>query len=111
MMKEIRNNVVIFYIKRTLRMVDPYFPLDNMERLNSKETIEKLAKFGKAYEIISKELKDQHPDCYSSSKRSVRHFCRDNQIDKKSLIEKEKLDSLVKEEILQVIVYVFTFVK
>ena len=82
-----------------------------MERLDLKENIEKLVKSGKTYEVISKELKDQNPDCCGFSARSVRHFCHDHQIDKKSLLGKEKLDSIVKEEVLQVKVYVFTFIK
>ena len=82
-----------------------------MERLDLKENIEKLVKSGKTYEVISKELKDQNPDCSGLSARSVRRFCHDHQIDKKSLLEKEKLDSIVKEEVLQVKVYVFTFIK
>ena len=82
-----------------------------MERLDLKENIEKLVKSGKTYEVISKELKDQNPDCCGLSARSVRRFCRGHQIVKKSLLEKEKLDSIVKEEVLQVTVYVFTFIK
>ena len=82
-----------------------------MERLDLKENIEKLVKSGKTYEVISKELKDQNPDCCGLSARSVRHICHDHRIGKKSLLEKEKLDSIVKEEVLQVKVYVFTFIK
>ena len=82
-----------------------------MGRLDLKENIEKLVKSGKTYEVISKELKDQNPDCCGLSARSVRCFCHDHQMDKKSLLEKEKLDSIVKEEVLQVKVYVFTFIK
>ena len=82
-----------------------------MERLDLKENIEKLVKSGKTYEVISKELRDQNPDCCGLSARSVRRFYHDHQIDKKSLLEKEKLDSIVKEEVLQVKVYVFTFIK
>ena len=82
-----------------------------METLDLKENIEKLVKSGKTYEVISKELKDQNPDCCGLSARSVRCFCHDHQMDKKSLLEKEKLDSIVKEEVLQVKVYVFTFIK
>ena len=82
-----------------------------MERLDLKENIEKLVKSGKTYEVISKELKDQNPDWCGLSARSVRRFCHDHQIDKKSLLEKEKLDSIVKQEVLQVKVYVFTFIK
>ena len=82
-----------------------------MKRLDLKENIEKLVKSGKTYEVISKELKDQNPDCCGLSARSVRCFCHDHQMDKKSLLEKEKLDSIVKEEVLQVKVYVFTFIK
>ena len=82
-----------------------------MERLDLKENIEKLVKSGKTYEVISKELKDQNPDCCGLSARSVRRLCHDHQMDKKSLLEKEKLDSIVKEEVLQVKVYVFTFIK
>ena len=82
-----------------------------MERLDLKENIEKLVKSGKTYEVISKELKDQNPDCCGLSARSVRRFCQDHQIDKKSILEKEKLDSIVKEEMLQIKVYVFTFIK
>ena len=41
-------------------MVDAYFPSGNMEHLDLKENIEKLIKSGKTYEVISKELKDQH---------------------------------------------------
>ena len=68
-------------------------------------------KSGKTYEVISKELKDQNPDCCGLSAKSVGYFCHDHQIDRKSLLEKEKLDSVVKEEMLQVKVYVFTFIK
>ena len=82
-----------------------------MKRLDLKENIEKLVKSGKTYEVISKELKDQNPDCCGLSARSVRRLCHDHQMDKKSLLEKEKLDSIVKEEVLQVKVYVFTFIK
>ena len=82
-----------------------------MERLDLKENIEKLVKSGKTYEVISKELKEQNPDCCGLSVRSVRRFCHDHQIDKKSLLEKEELDSIVKQEVLQVKVYVFTFIK
>ena len=82
-----------------------------MERLDLKENIEKLVKSGKTYEVISKELKDQNPDWCGLSARSVRRFCHDHQIDKKSLLEKEKLDSIVKEKVLQVEAYVFTFIK
>ena len=82
-----------------------------MERLDLKEKIEKLVKSGKTYEVISKELKDQNPDSCGLSARSMRHFCHDHKIDKNALLEKEKLDSIVKEEVLQVIVYVFTFIK
>ena len=92
-------------------MVDAYFPSGNMEHLDLKENIEKLVKSGKTYEVISKELKDQHPDCYGLSGRSVWRFCCDHWIDKKSLIEKEKLDSIVREEVLKVTVNVFTFLK
>ena len=81
------------------------------ERLDSKENTEKLEKSGKTYEVISKRLKDQNPDCWSLSARSVRRFCHDHQMDKKSLLEKEKLDSIVKQEVLQVKVYIFTFIK
>ena len=52
-----------------------------MERLDLKENIEKLVKSGKTYEVISKELKDQNPDCCGLSARSVRCFCHDYQID------------------------------
>ena len=82
-----------------------------MERLDLKENIEKLVKSGKTYEFISKELNNQNPDCCGLSTRSMRRFCHDHQIDKNALLEKEKLDSIVKEEVLQVIVYVFTFIK
>ena len=82
-----------------------------MERLDLKENIEKLVKSGKTYEVISKELKDQNPDCCGLSAKSVGYFCHDHQIDKKSLLEKEKLDSIVKEKVLQVEAYVFTFIK
>ena len=41
-------------------MVDAYFPSGNMEHLDLKENIEKLVKSGKTYEVIFKELKDQH---------------------------------------------------
>ena len=92
-------------------MVDAYFPSCNMEHLDLKENIEKLVKSGKTYEVISKELKDQYPDCYGLSARSMQRFCCDHRIDKKSLMEKEKLDSVVKEEVLKVIVNVFTFLK
>ena len=101
----------MFYVKNTLCMVNAYFPSGNMKRLDLKENIEKLVKPGKAYEVISKESKDQNPGCCGFSARSVRRFCCDHQIDKKSLLEKEKLDSIVKEEVLQVVVYVFTFIK
>ena len=92
-------------------MVNVYFPSGNMERLDFKENIEKLVKSGKTYEVIPKELKYRNPDCCGLSARSVRLFCRDHQIDEKSLLEKEKLDSVVKEKVLQVIVYDFTFIK
>ena len=82
-----------------------------MERLDLKENIEKLRKSGKTYEVISKELKDQNRDCCGRSARSVQRFCHDHQIDKKSLLEKEKLGSIAKEEGLQVKFYVVTFVK
>ena len=82
-----------------------------MKRLDLKENTEKVVKSGKTNEVISKELKEQNPDCCGLSVRSVRRFCHDHQIDKKSLLEKEKLDSIVKEEVLQVKVYVFTFIK
>ena len=82
-----------------------------MERLDLKENIENLVKSGKRYKVISKELKYQNPDCSGLSASSVRHFCHDHQIDKKSPLEKEKLDSIVKEEVLQVKVYVFTSFK
>ena len=82
-----------------------------MERLDLKENIEKLVKSGKTYEVISKELKDQNPDCCGRSARSVQRFSQDHQIDKKSLLEKEKLGSITKEEGLQVKVYVVTFIK
>ena len=35
----------------------------------------------------------------------MQRFCHDHEIDKKSLLEKEKLGSIVKEEVLQVKVY------
>ena len=92
-------------------MVNAQFPSGNMERLDLKENIEYLVKYGKTYEVISKELKGQNPDCCGLSTRSVRCFCHDHQIDKKSLLEKEKLDSIVKEKVLQVEAYVFTFIK
>ena len=92
-------------------MVHAFFPSGNMERWDLKENIQKFVKSGKIYEVISKELKDQHPDYCGLSARSVRRFCRDHQIDKRSLLEKGKLDSIVQEELLQVTVYVFTFIK
>ena len=92
-------------------MVDAYFPSGNMGHLDLKENIEKLVKSGKTYEVISNELKDQHPDCYGLAARSVRRFCCDHGIDKKSLMEKENLDSIVEEEVLKIKVNVFTFVK
>ena len=70
-----------------------------------------ILKSGKTKEVIYKELKDQHPDCSDLSAKSVRRFCRDHQIDQKSLLEKEKFNSIVKEEVLQVIAYVLIFVK
>ena len=81
-------------------MVNVYFPSGNMERLGFKENFEKLVKSGMTYEVISKELKYQNPDCCDLSVRLVRRFCRDHQIDEKSLLEKEKLDSILKEEML-----------
>ena len=42
-----------------------------MECLDLKENIEKLVKPGKTYEVISKKLKDQNPDCCGLSARSV----------------------------------------
>ena len=101
----------MFYVKNILCIVNAYFPSGNMERLDLKENIETLVTSEKTYEIISKELKDENPDCCGFFARSVRLFCRDNQINKKSLLEEEKVDSIVKEEVLQVIVYVFTFIK
>ena len=92
-------------------MVDAYFPSGDTEHLDLKENIEKLVKSGKVYEVISKELKDQHPDSYGLSARSLRRFCCDHRIDKKSLMEKEKLGSIVKEKVLKIIVNVSTFVK
>ena len=92
-------------------MVNGYFLSGNMESLDLKENIEELAKSGKTYKTISNELKDQSSDWCGVSSRSEQKFCRDHQTDKKSLLEKEKLDSFVKEKVLQVIVYVFTFVK
>ena len=80
-----------------------------MERLDLKENVKKLVKSGKTYEVISKELKEQNPDCCGLSVRSVRRFCYDYQIDKKSLLEKEKLDSIVKEEVLQVKVCLYFY--
>ena len=80
----------MFYVKIILCIVNAYFPSGNMERLDLKENIDKLVTSGKTYEIISKELKDQNPDCCGFSARSVRRFCRDNQINKKSLLEKRK---------------------
>ena len=47
-----------------------------MEHLDLKENIEKLSKSGKTYEVISKELKDQHPDSYGLSARSVIELIR-----------------------------------
>ena len=82
-----------------------------MERLDLKENIEKLVKSGKTYEVISKELKYQNADCCSLSLRSVRRFCHDHDIDKKSPLKKEKTDLVVKEKLLRVKVYVFTFIK
>ena len=73
-------------------MVDAYFPSDNMKHLDLKENIEELVKSGKTYEVIFKELKDQHPDCYGLSKRLVRRFCCDHWIDKKSLVGKKKIN-------------------
>ena len=80
-----------------------------MKRLDLKENTEKLVKSGKTNEVISKELKEQNPDCCGLSVRSVRRFCYDYQIDKKSLLEKEKLDSIVKEEVLQVKVCLYFY--
>ena len=80
-----------------------------MGRLDLKDNIEKLVKSGKTYEVISKELKDQNPDWCGLSARTVRRFCHDHQIDKKSLLGKQKLDPIVKEEVLQVKGYAFTF--
>ena len=61
-------------------MVNAYSLSSNMERLDLKENIEKLVKSDKTYEVISKELKDQHLDCCGVSAGSVRRFCRDHQI-------------------------------
>ena len=58
-------------------MVNAYFPSDNMERLDLKENIEKLAKSVKIYKVISNELKDQNPDCCGFSARSIQRFCCD----------------------------------
>ena len=82
-----------------------------MKSLDLKENIEKLVKSKKTYQVISKELKDQNPDCCGLSARSVRRFCHGYQIDKKSLLEKENLYLIVKEEVLQVKVCVFAFIK
>ena len=64
-----------------------------------------------ASESISKELKDQNPHCCGLSAESVRRFRHDHQSDKKPLLEKEKLGSTVKEEVLQVKVCNITFIK
>ena len=49
-------------LKRVSVMVNAYSLSSNMERLDLKENIEKLVKSDKIYEVISKELKDQHLD-------------------------------------------------
>ena len=101
----------MFYVKNYLSMIYADFPSGNMEGLHLQKNIGKFVKSGKIYEAIYMKLKDQYPDCCGLSARSVRHFCRDHQINKRSLPKKRKLDSIVKEEVLQVIVYVFTFIK
>ena len=101
----------MFYVKNTLCMVNSYFPSGSMERLDLKENIEKRVKSGKTSEFISKELKNQNLDHCGLSARSVRSFCCDHQANKTSLLGKGKLGSIVKEDVLQVIVYVFTFIK
>ena len=74
-----------------------------MKSLDLKENIEKLVKSKKTYQVISKELKDQNPDCCGLPARSVRRFCHGYPIDNLYLI--------VKEEVLQVKVCVFAFIK
>ena len=84
-----------------------------MEHLHLKENIENLVKSGKAYEVISKELKDQKTNILTAVV-SLQDQCDVFVMiirSMKSLLEKEKLDSIVKEEVLQVKVYVFSFLK
>ena len=54
---------------------------------------------GKTYAEISKILISEAPATNGLSTRSVRRFCNDNNIDKKSLFGKEKIDELVEREI------------
>ena len=84
-----------------------------MEHLHLKENIENLVKSGKACEVISKELKDQKTNILNAVV-SLQDQCDVFVMiirSMKSLLEKEKLDSIVKEEVLQVKVYVFSFFK
>lgn len=74
-----------------------------MERVVTVEQIERLVKSGKTYLEISKDLTDRYPNLRGFSVRSVRRFCHDHKIDKKSLLGKGKLDAVVEEEVLEVI--------
>jgi len=73
-----------------------------MEQVVTVEELSRLVKSGKTYAEISKILTDRYPSSRGFSQRSVRRFCHDNKIDKKSLLGKEKLDSAVREEVLEV---------
>ena len=69
------------------------------------ERVKQLVKSGKTYNEISEILKSDNPnnDMRGFSARSVRWFCHNNQIDKKNLFGKDKLDQVVMKEVSEVI--------
>ena len=68
------------------------------------DTVKEFIISGKTYEEISEILKTRssNGDFHGLSARSVRRFCKENQIDKKTLFNRESLDETVQNEVAQV---------
>ena len=67
------------------------------------ERVKKLILTGKTYKEISEILISEQPTARRGlSVRSIRRFCNDNQIDKKSLFGRKQLDETVQKELSKV---------
>ena len=64
--------------------------------------VKELIKSGKSYEEISEILRNDNPNTRGLSRRSVRRFCHNNEINKKASLGKDRLDEMVRDEVLKV---------